>query len=345
MDTDGVELAATPTNRVDPHSEDVNLFDYVRVFLKYRKMIFLICVVAVGATTVFTLLSLEKYSATTSIVPPLEFLRQQSELTGGLGLGNSSLLGNALGVTSIADMYVGILESRAVADAIIDKFDLMDVYKKVKHRSDARRKLKKSTRIGISDEGIVTVTVRDSDPNRAAAIANTYVEELDGRNKTLSSGQATSKREFLGNRLAEIEQKLAKIDNILSREAKVQEMLFELLTTEYEIAKIEEAKSMPTIQVLDKAIVPERPVARGTTKKAAIACVASLMLGTFAAFAREYIARSRSDTGGQQQRTPKPAQEEDVGYAAFEDLEGKRKIVTTQRRRRPQQERLGSHEA
>jgi uncharacterized protein involved in exopolysaccharide biosynthesis len=290
------------------------------------------------ATTIVTLLSREKYSATTSIVPPLEFLKEQSELAGGLSLGNSALLGNALGVTSIADMYVGILESRAVADAIVDKFDLMDVYKKVEHRADARKKLKKSTRIGISDEGIVRVTVRDSDPNRAAAIANTYVEELDRRNKVFSSGQATSKRIFLGSRLSEIEQKLSKIENILSREAKVQETLFELLTTEYEIAKIEEAKSMPTIQVLDEAVVPETKIPRRTVQKTALAGVISLFFAIFMAFSREYLARVRSDTGGRQQCNPKPDQQ-DAGQAALDDLEGKRKIVSTQRKRRHQEDR------
>jgi uncharacterized protein involved in exopolysaccharide biosynthesis len=64
---------------------------------------------------------------------------------------------------------------------------------------------------------------------------------------------AESKKIPLENRLKEIKQELNQIDSMLSSDAKIKEMLFELLTKEYEIAKIEEAKSMPTIQVLDSA--------------------------------------------------------------------------------------------
>ena len=57
-----------------------------------------------------------------------------------------------------------------------------------------------------------------------------------------------------------------------------------------EIAKIEEAKSMPTIQVLDKATAPEQGMGRGTAKKGILAGFATMMLGIFIAFGREYIA-------------------------------------------------------
>lgn len=44
----------------------------------------------------------------------------------------------------------------------------------------------------------------------------------------------------------------------LSREAKVQEKVFELVTTQFEIAKMEEARDMPVVQVLDRALPPEK---------------------------------------------------------------------------------------
>jgi uncharacterized protein involved in exopolysaccharide biosynthesis len=43
----------------------------------------------------------------------------------------------------------------------------------------------------------------------------------------------------------------------LYRRVKVEEAVFEILTKQYELAKIEEAKSLPTIKVLDEAQVPE----------------------------------------------------------------------------------------
>jgi uncharacterized protein involved in exopolysaccharide biosynthesis len=44
----------------------------------------------------------------------------------------------------------------------------------------------------------------------------------------------------------------------LYRETKIQEAVYEFLTQEYETAKIEEAKEIPTVKVLDVANVPER---------------------------------------------------------------------------------------
>lgn len=190
-------------------------------------------------------------------------------------------------------IYVEILESRELADELIDQFHLMEVYEGVEHRADARRELKKNTKVETTDEGAVKIAVSDRDPNRCAAMAAAYVAELDRRNKQLSGGQATSKRIFLENRLKEVEDKLSKIDNILSREAKTQEMLYELLVQQYELAKIDEARSLPTIQVIDEAAVPEVPVARGTVVKGVLAGVAAFMFGIFLAFVREYVLQAR----------------------------------------------------
>lgn len=44
----------------------------------------------------------------------------------------------------------------------------------------------------------------------------------------------------------------------LYRNAKIQEAVFETLTKQYELAKIEEAKSVPTIKILDPPLVPEK---------------------------------------------------------------------------------------
>jgi uncharacterized protein involved in exopolysaccharide biosynthesis len=282
-----------PTAREELDEDEINLIDYLRVIFKYRIMILCICIFAVVTTAIVSLLKPKIYSATASILPPIDIVQRESKLAGALG-GGSSMLSKAIGVTSIADMYAGILESRVVVDVIIDRFDLMKVYEEKKYKSNVRKKLRKNTIVKVSDEGIVNITVEDRDPNRTAAMANAYVEELDRQNKRLSAGQAASKRLFLENRLKGIEQELSKIENLLSREAKIKEMLYELLTREYEIARIEEAKSMPTIQILDRAIVPEQRMARGTKKKVMLAGVVSLMVAGLLAFVREYFAKARN---------------------------------------------------
>ena len=274
----------------DVEEDAINLIDYLRVIYKYRKMILLVCAIAVISTAAVSLFLPKKYAATASVVPPFDILKK-TDSTGSLSAVKNPLLDKMMDVTGITDMYVGILQSRSVADAIIERFDLADAYKIPNNITVVRQVLREGTSIEVTDEGIVQITVEDRDPVRAAALANAYVEELDRRNKLLFVGQAASKKVFLENRLKEIEQELSQIDNLLSRDARIKEMLFELLTREYEIAKIEEAKSMPTIQVLDSAVVPERKCRPERRKMVVIAGAASLFVAILAAFLRDYFNR------------------------------------------------------
>jgi uncharacterized protein involved in exopolysaccharide biosynthesis len=263
-------------------------------------MILTLIVVVIALTVIVSVLQPPRYTATTSIVPP----RERSGAGMGFGSGllggsEATLLRGMMDLTSVVDLYVGILESRVVAESIVDRFDLTQVYDVNDHRYLAERILRRRTTVDASAEEVVSITVEDKDPTRAAAIANAYVEELDRQNKRLSSGQASSKRIFLENRLKEIEAKLSKIDSIPSHEAQVQEMLYELLIRECELAKIEEAKSMPTIQVLDEAVPPETRKSRGTVLKVALAGVLAFALGVFLAIGREYLAQQAlSQRGG-----------------------------------------------
>ncbi len=53
---------------------------------------------------------------------------------------------------------------------------------------------------------------------------------------------------------------------------------------------------MPTIQILDQAIVLEWPVGRGTVKKGILAGIAAMMLGIFIAFGGGYVQRITTRT-------------------------------------------------
>ena len=65
------------------------------------------------------------------------------------------------------------------------------------------------------------------------------------------------------------------------RRAKIQETVFELLTEQYELAKVQEAKETPSVKVLDPAKIPER---KSFPPRLLIMC-----LGTFLAFALSVV--------------------------------------------------------
>ncbi|MEN3070715.1 GumC family protein [Uliginosibacterium sediminicola] len=79
-----------------------------------------------------------------------------------------------------------------------------------------------------------------------------------------------------------------------TRELKYQEMLYELLSRQYEIAKLDEAKDGANIQVLDKAVPPERKSKPKRTMIVLLALFAGVFLGLVLAFIREALQRLKS---------------------------------------------------
>ena len=79
----------------------------------------------------------------------------------------------------------------------------------------------------------------------------------------------------------------------LTREVKIQETVFNLLTAQFEQSKIAEARDTPVVQVLDRAVPAERKSKPITSLNMAIAGAVSLFVGMFLAFFLEYLERVR----------------------------------------------------
>jgi tyrosine-protein kinase Etk/Wzc len=79
----------------------------------------------------------------------------------------------------------------------------------------------------------------------------------------------------------------------LTRELKTQETLVALLTQQSEQARLLEAKDMPVVQILDRAVPGERPVRPNVMVNVALAGLASLLLGIFVAMFLDSRGRAR----------------------------------------------------
>jgi len=75
----------------------------------------------------------------------------------------------------------------------------------------------------------------------------------------------------------------------LLRDAKVQEAIYELLTQQYEHAKIMEVKDTPTVQILDRASPPEKKSVPRRSRIVILAAFFSLFLGVSATFFLEWF--------------------------------------------------------
>jgi len=124
------------------------------------------------------------------------------------GIGMSAVAGDLLGVRGSGALFTGILNSRTVADRLIARFELHKVYGK-RLEQDTRAKLAENTEVSEDRKsGIITISVTDHDPKRAAAIAQAYVEELNQLVAELSTSAAHRERVFLEERLHSVKRDL-----------------------------------------------------------------------------------------------------------------------------------------
>jgi uncharacterized protein involved in exopolysaccharide biosynthesis len=147
-----------------------------------------------------------QFTSTTTFLPP----QQQSAAASALAsLGAlSGLLGGGNGMKSPADQYISLMQSTTVADRMIDRFHLMTVYDK-KYRHDARKALANSVTMTLGKkDGLISVAVEDESPQRAASMANQYVEELRRMTSTLAVSEAQQRRVFFEKQMLETKERL-----------------------------------------------------------------------------------------------------------------------------------------
>jgi uncharacterized protein involved in exopolysaccharide biosynthesis len=114
-------------------------------------------------------------------------------------------------------MYVSLLTSRTVEDAMIQRFGLMQEYR-VKRISDARTDLEHSTTVvaGTKD-GLIRLTFEDRDPKRAADLANGYVEEFRKLSATLAITEAARRRLFFEQQLQQAKDNLTTAEEAMAK--------------------------------------------------------------------------------------------------------------------------------
>lgn len=328
---------------------------------------FLLRVAAIGLVLglLIAFLVPPRYNSTVRLMPPdnqalssLAIAEASLSLHGAGGIGQ--IAGDLLGLHSTSDVFVGILNSRTLQDKIIEQFDLKQVYG-TKRMDSTRTTLSSRVNVAVDRKtDMVTITVTDRSPERAANIANAYVDQLNRLVAELSTSSARRERVFLETFLGQVKHDLdgaekdfsqfasknntidigeqgralvgaaaalqgqlmaaqseleatrqiysdsnirvrtakARIEELQSqlrklagsqptgavgpetsagelypsirklpllgvtyadlyRRAKVQESIYDVLTQEYDLAKVQEARDLPTVKVLDAANIPE----------------------------------------------------------------------------------------
>jgi uncharacterized protein involved in exopolysaccharide biosynthesis len=114
------------------------------------------------------------------------------------------------------EIYTDILQSRTIADRLIEKYQLKAVYG-TKEQALAEQILAKRTSTLSAKEGLIRVTVSDTDAKRAADLANSYLDELDQVNQSLAITSAGQQRLYFERQLVKEKDVLANAEADLER--------------------------------------------------------------------------------------------------------------------------------
>ena len=357
--------AGAEWGEAEERTDQVRQIAQLRLIWERRRFLFRVTGAGVLISILAAFLIPTRYTSSTRLMPPDNQSNQGLAMLtalAGKASGLASMAGDLIGIKNTGDLFIGVLQSRSVQDALIEKFGLLKVYSD-KKMEDARMDLAEHT--GLSSDrksGIITIQVTDHNPERAAALAREYVAQLNRVVTEVNTSSAHRERIFLEDRLKSVmtdledaekqfgqfssknttldlkEQAKAMVEagaalqgqliavqsqleslkqiytenNVrvraaearaaslrheleiiggknlelgaeqsgttgdslyppirklpligveyadLYRRTKVQEAIYETLTQEYELAKVQEAKETPTVKVLDPADVPQK---------------------------------------------------------------------------------------
>jgi uncharacterized protein involved in exopolysaccharide biosynthesis len=171
--------------------------------VKNAKLIAAMTCIASIAGLLYALWLPNEYNSVAKIMPPKQTQSTTSLLTTQMGAGSLGDAASAgLSLKDPNSIYLGLLKSRPIADAIINEFGLEKLYR-VKDMTGARKKLELNTKITSERSGLIAITVTDGDKKRAAALANAYADQLRTLTKTISVSEASKRRAFFEEQLAD----------------------------------------------------------------------------------------------------------------------------------------------
>jgi uncharacterized protein involved in exopolysaccharide biosynthesis len=160
---------------------------------------------------VYSFLAQPIYTSKALILPPQQAQSTASSLLASLGP-LAGLAGPAVALHSPLDMYVAILRSRPVTDAVITKLALQRHYGD-KSAFETRQRLTKNVHIDADKQtGLIAISTNDHDAFYAAAITNAEVGSLSTLLNHLAITDAQKRKSFFASEIKKISVSLYNAD-------------------------------------------------------------------------------------------------------------------------------------
>jgi uncharacterized protein involved in exopolysaccharide biosynthesis len=207
---------------VDTHADpndEISLLDVLIVLAGRKSLILKITAAFVIVAIIVSLLLPKRFTATATVLPPQQNSSLSSMLESQLGGGLGSLAALAGGGGGLLknpnDMFVAMFKSDTVEDGVVRRFGLMQEYKR-KRLSDARKAMESRFTIqGDEKDGLLHISVEDKDPQRAAELANGWIDQFRKLSESLAITEASQRRLFFGQQLQQAKDNLADAEEAL----------------------------------------------------------------------------------------------------------------------------------
>jgi uncharacterized protein involved in exopolysaccharide biosynthesis len=199
--------------------DKTTLLDILIVLAERKRFIFAVTAVFALSAIVISLLLPKRYAATVILMPPQQSSSMGAALASQLSnlSGMGALAGGSLGIKSPNDMYIAMLTCRTVEDSMVQRFNLMAEYHK-KRASDARMAFKNAATVaGDGPDGLIHITIVDGDPQRAAELANGYVDQFRTLSEHIAITEASQRRLFFEHELEQAKNKLADAEEAMKQ--------------------------------------------------------------------------------------------------------------------------------
>lgn len=230
------------------------LTEFTSLILRYKRTIMVNVLILTLLSVIISFLIPNQYTAKVSFIAP----KKKGGIFGDISGFSSTIsnlskaLGGRLGaVSEEAYNYLVILQSRTVFLKVIEKFNLREVYEIDQNKpfEDVIDELENNVKFNVEDEGNIVVSVKDRSPERAAAIANYFVQLLNEISIDLGNKEAKNNREFIERRFFEIQDTIRVLEDSLKMFSKrfnvleIQEQVKGAISVAAEIkAEVEMAK-------------------------------------------------------------------------------------------------------
>jgi len=193
----------------------IDILDILLILARGRRRITIVTLVVFAMGGAVSFLLRPTFTATATILPPQQQQSSVSAMMGQLGSlaglgGGGNLLKNP------ADMFIGMMMSRTVADRMIDQFHLQNLYKK-KTMDDTRKAFKSHITTEAGKDGLIEISVKDTDPHRASDLANGLIDGLHRLTSALAISEAGERRLFFNQQLEEEKTALAAAEEDLRK--------------------------------------------------------------------------------------------------------------------------------